>query len=162
MTSLSLSLPELVLLEDHGGDWDRYMEAVYGHFRSEFIDSNPDWPDRRWAMKRHPLCKGKEATFWHIISEGKDEAQRRPDLRRCERIRWPRPIIDAAGSGIVKIWRQTRGANELRIALATPDFSYLVILADRGSYVMLWTAFPIDRGYQRKKYEMEYKRATGA
>ncbi|MNH30689.1 hypothetical protein D3C79_909980 [compost metagenome] len=47
-------------------------------------------PAKRLGLKRHPVIQGKEATFWHMISEGNDEAERLPDLRRCERIRWPR------------------------------------------------------------------------
>jgi hypothetical protein len=29
-----------------------------------------------------------------MIQEGRTEDERTPDLRRCERIRWPRPIIE--------------------------------------------------------------------
>lgn len=38
------------------------------------------------------MADGKEATFWHMIQEGRIEEDRTPDIRRCERIRWPKPI----------------------------------------------------------------------
>lgn len=149
-------LPELVELRACGGNWQAYEEALYACFRADFIDTIPSYPDRRWAMKRHPEYKGKEATFWHIISEGDDEAARLPDLRRCERIKWPRCIIDACRSQRIRLWEQRRGS-EKRIAIATPDFGYLVVLADRGSYVLLWTAFVVEREHQRRKLEREYR-----
>lgn len=148
-------LPDLVVLGNHGGDWERYVDAVYGYFHADFVATKPTWPNRRWAVKRHPEYKGKEATFWHIISEGWDEETRTPDLRRCERIRWPRPIIDAAMHGEVRTWQQLRN-NETRIALATADFSYIVILADRGDHIMLWTAFPVEREHRRRAYAKEF------
>lgn len=152
-------LPELVELSRCRGDWQAYVELLYACFREDFIDSVPQFPHRRWAMKRYPEYKGKEATFWHIISEGDDEAERLPDLRRCERIRWPRSIIDAFQSQRVRAWEQRR-RGERRIVLALPDFSYVVVLADRGSYVLLWTAFNVDRAHQRRRYEREYHAAN--
>lgn len=148
-------LPALVEFSASGGDWHRYVEVLYGHFRRDFIETTPTYPGRRWSMKRHPVFKDKEATFWHIISEGPIETERLPDLRRCERIRWPRCIIDACTGDKVRLWPQER-RGESRVAIATPDFSYLVVLADRKEYVLLWTAFHVDRDHQRRKYEKEY------
>jgi hypothetical protein len=148
-------LPALVELQTYGGDWHAYVEVLYGLFRQDFVESTPTYPGRRWAVKRHPEFQGKEATFWHIISEGDKEAERIPDLRRCERIRWPRCMIDSCATTRVRLWKQER-RGETRIAIATPGFEYLVILADRGTYVLLWTAFAVDRAHQRRKYEREY------
>lgn len=147
-------LPDLVRFVDYDGDWTRYIEAVYGHFTKDFIVSRPSWPQRRWALKRHPMHRAKEATFWHIVQEGKIEDDRTPDFRRCERIRWPRPIIDAARQDRVRLWQNKRG-RESRIVLAVNDFSYVVVLADRGDYVMLWTAYPVERKHQREKLRKE-------
>lgn len=153
-----LVLPPLVELASCGGDFSVYVEQLYSHFRADFIDSSPTFPGRRWAVKRHPIRDGKEATFWHVISEGEIEDERLPDLRRCERVRWPRPIIDAFSTGEVRWWPQTR-KREQRLALATPDFDYLVILADRGSYIMLWTAYPIEQPHTRRRLRRECEAA---
>ncbi len=106
-------------------------------------------------MKRYPLKHNKEATFWHIITKGNSESERTPDLRRCERIRWPRAIIDAASTESVKLWKNKR-RNEERIILALSDFSYIVVLADRGDYILLWTAYCVEHEHQRRKLEKEY------
>lgn len=154
-------LPELVTLSAHGGDFHRFIEALYDLFRVDFIDSSPTVPGRRWSLKRHPMMDGKEATFWHITSEGSTEEERIPELRRSERIRWPRPMIDALTSGSFHCWVQKRKA-EKRIVLAVADFSYVVILADRGTYIMLWTAYYVEYNHSRRKKQKEYEGYVGA
>lgn len=87
-------LPDLVLFEDFDGDWGKYLDVIYAYFKKDFADSQPVFRGKRLGLKRHPLSQGKEATFWHMISEGENEDERLPDLRRCERIRWPKPTIE--------------------------------------------------------------------
>jgi len=65
-------------------------------------------------------------------------------------------MIDQAVGGNVRTWIQTRG-NERRIALAPADFSYVVILADRGTHIMLWTAFFVEHSHRREKLRKEYE-----
>lgn len=149
-------LPPLVRLADYGGDWERYLAALYAGFREDFVESQPSYPHKRWSLKRMPMYDGKEATFWHIISEGQHEDERIPDLRRCERIRWPRAIIDAIGTDQVRAWQNRRGT-EQRVVLTLPDFSYIVVLADRGEYIMLWTAYNVMFEHQRRKQQKEYQ-----
>lgn len=151
-------LPELVLLDQHDGNWDRYLEAIYQHFTDDFINSKPNYPGKRFALKRHPVEKGKEATFWHLISEGSTEAERLPVLRRCERIRWPRPIIEAMLTSRVRCWKSQR-RGETRVVLSLHDFSYVVVLADRESYILLWTAFYVEYEHRKEKLRMEFERS---
>lgn len=87
-------LPDLMLFTDFGGDWQRYIEAVYACFKADFLDKTVQYRGIRLGIKRYPEFQGKSATFWHIVSEGKQEDERLPDLRRCERIRWPCPVIE--------------------------------------------------------------------
>jgi hypothetical protein len=153
-------LPPLLRLEDYGGDWESYIEAVYLGFRSDFVISCPSIQGRRWAVKRHPLVNGREATFQHLVSVGADEEQRLPDLRRCERIRWPRAVIDALGTQRVVAWANER-RRDRRVVIALPDFTYAVILADRGDHIMLWTAYVVDKAYRRKQMQAEWERSGG-
>jgi len=157
-------LPPLVLFETYNGDWDRYLDVLYNFFKKDFIVSKPLYKGQKLALKRHPVLKGKEATFWHLISEGKYEEDRLPDLRRCERIRWPRPIIDHAGDVEIKVWENKR-KSEKRVCLWLEDHEYIVILAKRRDYILLWTAYPVTKTHQklklRKEYE-DYKKADAA
>ena len=149
-------LPPLVLFSDHGGDWESYLEAIYDHFKQDFIDSKPVFQGRRLGLKRHPLTLGKEATFWHMIQEGVVEEQRTPDFRRCERIRWPRPIIEHDTDDAVKVWENQR-RGEKRICLWFEQENYLVILADRGKYILPWTAYLVEQPHRQRKLQKEYE-----
>ena len=156
MSSSTDLLPPLVLLEDCESNWHQYLETIYQFFCQDFVSSKPNFEGKRFALKRHPIIKGKEATFWHMISEGNVEDERLPDLRRCERIRWPRPMIEALESSHIKWWRNKRKEEE-RIVIALEDFSYVVVLADRGEYVLLWTAYCVEQEHRRQKLQREYE-----
>ncbi len=149
-------LPPLVLLQDYGGNWDKYLETIYAYFKRDFIDSRPAFRGIRLALKRHPVSQGKEATFWHMTSEGKDEATRTPDLRRCERIRWPRPIIEQADAKGLKVWVSVRNReNRIHIWLESED--YVVVLAKRKDYLLPWTAFLVTYEHTRRKLRKEFE-----
>ncbi len=155
-------LPNLICLEDAGGDWNTYLELVYQAFVADFVRSKPRWPGKRVAMKRHPEYQGKGATFWHMISEGGIEDERIPDLRRCERIRWPRPIMEAfpdqkpAQGDRIVWWRHQRG-QEQRIVLALVDFSYVMIVSEREDFVLPWTAYTVEQTHRRHKLQREFE-----
>jgi hypothetical protein len=150
-------LPELVLLEDYYGDWNFYLNALYNYFCQDFVRSKPIFMGVRLGLKRHPVLQGKEATFWHMISEGRVEEERIPDFRRCERIRWPRPIIEYSPNDNIKIWENRRGS-ETRILLWLEEYDYLVILAKRKNFILPWTAYHIEYKSQRQKYQKEYEK----
>mgnify|MGYP001185097925 CR=1 FL=1 len=156
MSEHAFKLPDLVRLEAFGGDVSRYIEEVYRLFRRDFIASTPMLDGLRVSVRRY-LDNGKEATFWHVTSEGAMEAARTPDLRRCERIRWLRPMIEAADAGVLPRWRNARRAGEERVLIALADFSHLVVLAVRSGYYLLWTAYPIEYDNRRRRLEQEYR-----
>lgn len=152
-------LPPLVPLDKFNGDWESYIEHIYGLFCRDFKTKGLTFRGATLGLKRHPQLLGKEATFWHLTSEGRVEKERLPDLRRCERICWPRAMIDAANSysNEVLVWRndrQTKRGLENNIVLALTDFSYQVILRDRQSYILLWTAYLVKNP---RKSEKEYQ-----
>lgn len=147
-------LPPLVEFNDYGGDWSAYLEAVYGFFRKDFISSAPYFRSRPVRLKRHPMLLGKEATFWHCVTTGAVEEERTPDLRRTERIRWPRPCIE--NKGVLKVWSEFRGSEE-RVHLWVEEEGYLVVLAIRNGYAVLWTAFLVEQEHQRRKYNRRFE-----
>ena len=156
MATLPDWLPSLVLFRTYGGDWERYLQAVYAYFEQDFVSGRPCCEGTPIALKRHPVIQGKEATFWHLISEGESEGDRLPDLRRCERIRWPRPIIEHPTEPIIKFWENERGS-EKRVCLWLEGADYLVILARRKGYVLIWTAYPVTEPHRKRKLQREYE-----
>ena len=116
----------------------------------------------RVGLKRHPIVNGKEATFWHFVSEGKDESNRIPDLRRCERIAWPKPIIERAGSDpAIKVWENER-RGEKRACLWLEEEDYLVVLSLRTTYVLPWTAYLVPQEHAKRKLRREYEEFRAA
>ena len=150
-------LPSLILLDDHGGNWERYIEAVYDVFERDFVLSKPLFQGQRLGLKRHPFDQGKEVTFWHMTSEGDREAERLPDLRRCERIGWVRAIIEHSDDPLVKAWENQRGS-ESRLCLWLEQHEYLVVLAKRRSYTLPWTAYTVTKPHQKRKQQKDYER----
>ena len=149
-------LPDLIPLASYGGNWEQYLEAIYAVFKRDFVDSKPVFTGKRMGLKKVPYEKGKEATFWHLISAGSVEADRTIDFERSARIAWPRPVIDAHADTKIRCWTNKRG-RENRILLALDDFSYVVVLADRGEYILPWTAYPVEMTYKRDKLRREYE-----
>ncbi|OOF88180.1 hypothetical protein BKG94_07725 [Rodentibacter ratti] len=156
-------LPDLLLLEDFGGDWEKYFNAVYRIFERDFERSKPIFAGHTVNLKRHPTYNDKSATFWHTISEGKDESERTPDIRRCERIAWLKPIFEEfqevkpTENSKIRWWLEMRGKEE-RYHLALPDFSYVVVVAKRTNFVLPWTAFYVEYNHQRRKYQKKYEK----
>jgi hypothetical protein len=149
-------LPGLILLEAFQGNWEDYFKEIYRVFVQDFIDAAPSFRGQKLRLKRYPIYNGKEATFWHLISEGKVEEERVPDLRRCERIRWPKPTIQNEADNHCKVWENER-KGEKRILIWLEQENYIVVLAQRNGYFLPWTAFLITYEHQKRKYQKEYE-----
>jgi hypothetical protein len=152
-------LPPLVKFLDYSGDWDKYLSTVYGFFERDFIKNKPRFRREKVNIKRHPVINGKEATFWHLISEGKYEEDRLPNIRRCERVRWPFSIIENCDREInIKIWENERGGEgRVCIWLSFENEDYLVVLAKRSDYLLFWTAYPLTYENTKRKLQKEYE-----
>ena len=151
-----LILPDLILLEDYGGNFTLYNNAVYAVFVNDFIKNRPEFRGKRLGIKKHPLIDGKEYTYYHFTHSGDIEIERKPDLRRMERIGYPKPIIDFSDDEKLKVWRNKRGTNE-RILLLHEDEKYLIVLEDRKDYILPWTAYMIEYNSQLRKLLIEYQ-----
>jgi hypothetical protein len=158
-------LPSFVEFEPR--DWnafDAYIERVYEVFVADFVRRRPpELNGKRVALRRYPEFQGKHSAFWHLVTEGKIEDARTPDLERCRRIGWPRAILErATDRQALRAWKNER-ANDQRVLIALPDFSYVVVLderedkTDRRRYFLLLTAYPIDREHRRDKLRKEYE-----
>jgi len=150
--------PELIPLASCGGSWTKYCETIYAEFRRDFVSSRGRFLGKHVGISKR-MIEGKEAAFWHCISEGKVEEDRVPDMRRCERIRWPRGLIDAVGTGRVKWWKE-RDGSRCRSYVALPDFSYLVVMEEAATHFLMVTAYPIEQPHAQRKLGKRYADAT--
>lgn len=149
-------LPELTTLPEYGGNFDAYLEAVYELFKKDFIEKRPVFRGTRLGLKKHPLESGKEATFWHMTSEGEDEATRNPDLRRMERIRWPAALINDSEHPYLKVWENKRG-KKTNVLIFHERERYLVVLRKGSDYLIPWTAYLVTYRNQKERLLKEYK-----
>lgn len=155
-TENRIELPPIITLEEYSGDIVNYLEAVYTIFRRDFVDSKPKYRNKRLGLKKYPLISDKEYTFYHMTHKGNIETERTPDLRRCERIAYPKPLIENSISTSLKVWKNKRGT-KVRILIFHEEESYLVVLEDRGSYILPWTAYIVEYKNKKQRLLKEYE-----
>jgi hypothetical protein len=138
-----ITLPELVTLNQHNGDWSIYVEVIYKYYLDEVADSKLTYQSLPIRCQFRPLYNNKGFGFWHCISEGNDEEKRIPDMRRCERIRWIAWVIRHAQSNSenkITYWENKRGSNT-HLVIFLEEENYVVILAKRTAYYLFKTAY---------------------
>lgn len=153
-------LPEIVTLEQYGGDILAYIEGVYQIFKNDFCDNRPVFEGKRLGLKKHPYINGKEYTFYHLTHQGSDENDREPDLRRMERIPWPAPMINDSTHEYLKVWRKKHGSKN-RIKILHEKEGYIVILEDRGDFMLPWTAYLITYPNRMRRILKEFSEYKG-
>jgi hypothetical protein len=151
-----MKLPDIITLNEYGGDFNSYIEAVYEIFKRDFVDSRPSFNGIKLRLKKHPITDGRECTFYHLTHEGHDEQNREPDMRRMERLCFIKPMIENPNCADLRIWRNKRGNNE-RILIFHEYESFLVILDDRGEYILPWTAYYIQHNSRKQRLIAEYE-----
>lgn len=151
-----MQLPDIIPLEQYGGNVTSYLDAIYSVFRRDFVDSKPVFRGSRLGLKKKPIVDGKEYTFYHFTHDGDIETERIPNFRRLERIAFPRPMIDNSTHPYLKVWRNTRGTSN-RILIYHENEKYLVVLEDRGDYILPWTAYVVEHSFRQKKLLAEYE-----
>lgn len=152
-------LPYKICLEDYGGNYKAYIDAVYEVFERDFIRHKTTFGSHKLNLKYHPAFQERAYTFYHMTHKGEIESEREPDLRRCECMPWARPAIENVDEWHLKFWRQSRqrSSNRVCIALETDEETYFVILEVRETYVLLWTAFLSEYRHQSQKKLKEFE-----
>ena len=122
------------------GDWHRYEHELYRVFIEDIAQAGLQFHGQAVSCRRQPVTAGRWAAFWHLVQEGRSEEERTPDLRRCERLRWIRWIIENAGiHPEIDEW-QNRRKREINTLLWYRE-EYLVVLSQRRDYWLLKTAY---------------------
>lgn len=148
-----LPLPDLITLDSCGGDWNSYIDTVYEAFLDGIVRNEIKFLGLPVSCQYRPATKGKHFGFWHLISEGDQEEDRTPDIRRCERIKWISHIINYSDSEKILCWENKRGANK-HVVLWIPEENFVVILAKRNGYFLLKTAY-VHNERKIRKFEQE-------
>jgi hypothetical protein len=153
------NLPELIYLNDYGGNFQLYMEAVYAIFERDLLRKRPKFGFYELSLKNNPLFQQRSYTFYHLTHKGEIEKERTPDFRCCERIGWVKPTIENVENWNLKFWEQSRnGKSRVCIQLSVEDdVDYFVILDVRVKCVIIWTAFVAEYEHEKRKKEKEYQ-----
>jgi hypothetical protein len=156
-------LASIVKLETYG-TWENYVKILYEIYENDFIKNQPLYNSIKVRPVGQNLENNMQITFWHIIQKAIDpdkpsEKDREPDLKRCERIPWPKNIIDNHITSRLKTWiEKNRGQSRVSILCEGKSHDYLVILIDKVKRVYLLTAFPIFDNITRMKYKKRWER----
>jgi len=152
----ALQFPDLEYFEDYNGNFQEYFQAVYKIFESDFIRNHPSFEKQKVVVRKYPLVDGIHKTFYHITHEGHDENERTPDIRRMERIRFPRFVITNKQHPEILLWKNKRGKDE-RIILFSERENYVVVLTDRKGFFLFITAYFIEKEHRKRKLMKEYE-----
>ncbi|WP_372474674.1 hypothetical protein AB4865_05255 [Capnocytophaga sp. ARDL2] len=151
-----LVFPDLIPFSDYGGDFVKYINVVYNIFCNDFIKSNPIYENRKVSVKKYPEVDGMHRTFYHITHQGEDENNRTPDIRRMERMKFPRFMIDNYTHNEILIWKNKRGS-DTRTLLFNEEENYILVLSERKEYYLFVTAYYIEKEHRKRKLLKEYE-----
>src|SRR3989339_1081064 len=150
-------LPNLEPIKNYSGNWDTYENALYAIYTQDFIKNKPRYCGKPLVIYKEPMFKNKEATFWHIIQEDDYKTGSRiPSMERCERIRWPKPIIEKCPlPGCIKTWENIRRRKK-RLFIWFND-EYLIVLEIRTHYKIFLTSYPTLSEHRKRKLQNEFE-----
>lgn len=149
-------------------DWKEFADYCYSLFKRDFIDTKPLFLGKSVNIRKHPLQEDKEQGFSHCTSfdptkKSADPNDRIDDIKRYERIEWPRKIIenyscsDHCECNHIKMWREPWKSYD-RVHLLFQDVKYLVIIEERETYNLLVSAFYFHYDHQLDKKLKKYER----
>ncbi len=152
----TLVFPDLIHLQDYAGNFQAYFSAVYEVFENDFIKTQPRYEGLKVAVRKYPEVDGLHRTFYHITHEGEDENNRQPDIRRMERIRYPKFVVEQSQHPEILIWKNRRG-NDERILLFNESENYIVVLTERKEFYLFITAYVVDTEHRKRSFLKEYE-----
>ena len=148
---------------DYAERWNAFLEAIYQVFLRNVANGGLEFQGRPVKCRYHEPYAGKHYSFWHLMSEGDEEAERTPDLERCARIPWIAAVIQKADDATFVRWwenerRSSRGT-KTHVVLWLFQHDYAVILEKREDIYLLLTTYCL-RLHQIEKFEQEWKEWT--
>jgi|APMed6443717190_1056831.scaffolds.fasta_scaffold14616_2 hypothetical protein len=150
-------------------------ELLYEIFCRDIRDANLKYTGHDvWIFR--DMEDGKEKIFWHLTSREKKaekiprrkrkffpadqettEPERLPDMRRCERLPWVKPLIEHPAEPEVLAWDHEEGDGTIKTYVWIRDYDFVVIMKKfPDGKRRLITSFYVDSGYKRDDFERKY------
>ncbi len=154
-----MAAPELICLEHFGGNYERWIDAVYDCYLSTVVRGGLRFNGKIIACKRDPETNGKGFAFWHCVSEEgrtKAEDDRVISPRRCERISWIAHAIENARPDGEVVWWEVKRGTRTRVVIWMVQEEFAVILEERQNFYLLWTTYDVRSG-RANTFSKEHK-----
>ena len=140
--------------------WKAHLEQIYQVFVDEVANGGLSYQGLPIKCRFHPSYDNKHGSFWHLMSEGRDEEERTPDLERCARMRWIAGVADyVSNPAMVRCWENTRSTAhglKTRTVLWLYSHRYALILERREGFFLLITTYCV-RSRQAERFEQEWR-----
>ena len=151
-TDPALGFPEPFTIHDFGGSPSEYVDCLYAEYRAMVDRADIRlWgkPLGSWAGTAKD---GRDGLFWHLITTG-PAADRRLNLARCARLNLIRPmLVHLAHDNLRVCWwpQKLRHRRRWHLMVAPVDFTYVVVLREDPTCVLLSTAYPVGRRHRQR------------
>jgi hypothetical protein len=150
-------------------------EILYEIFCRDIRDSSLKYAGHDvWIFR--DMEDGKEVIFWHLTSRKKKtekiprrkrrffpagqeetETERLPDLRRCERLPWVKPLVEHPDAQEVLAWDYEEGDLAVKTYVWIRDYDFVVIMKKfPDGKRRLITSFYVDSEYTRDDFKKKY------
>ncbi len=163
-----IEFPEIITLNDFGGNYDDYENALLELYEADLWKGGLTFMGLRVVPRVHKRFefKGKtlDWTFAHFTSKGEIEEDRELDLRRCEKIGFIKPIIDNVHLDCVKVWENTRldknNKPKTSVVIWCECVNCKIVLTKNigknGEYYVITTFYLINSPIKIQKHNQEY------
>lgn len=154
---------------------DTTYEMLYEIFCRDIRDHHLKYADHDvWIFPE--MEDGKEIIFWHLTTrESKPKtvprrkrrfrqedlltakSERLPDLRRCERLPWVKPLIENPSATEILAWDYQEGNRSIKTYIWIKESDFVVILKKYPDGTRrLITSFYVDNTYKREDFQRKY------
>jgi len=154
-------LPEMVSVSPWTNDT---YDLLYEIFRRDILLSRLTYRRNRVWFYPQSSANDKEDIFWHLTTredQSVNPPERYPDLRRCERLSWIKPMILGSpdeGDDLLD-WDHEEGDGAIKTYVWLHRLDFVVIMKKlRDGQRRLITSFHLDNQHQRDKMRRKYER----
>ncbi len=158
-----MTMPPPLMLFSGYSDWADYEDAIYAVYLQTVAHAGLTLLGSSVKVRFIPTTKHKGYGFWHLISEApeqdnRNEDDRIPDLRRCERVRWVAWCIQNAGTPGFSWWENDR-KGQTHVVIWAEEHDYAVMLGKRNTaegvrFYLLKTAYCL-RSHNVRRFAKE-------
>lgn len=154
-------LPEALVVSPWTTDT---YERLYAVFRRDILTPRLTYRGYRVWFYPQSADNDKEDIFWHLTTRedrSVSPSERLPDLRRCERLPWIKPMIlrcPDAGDDLVD-WDHEEGDGAVKTYVWLHRLDFVVIMKKlKDGQRRLITSFHLDNQHQREKMRRKNER----